>query len=284
VKSFLSTLILSSCFLSASASQAQNTGRIECARSDGYIYLYSSLTTMEVRSTLQCNDIVQIVAHYDAYYSVRTAKGEVGYVPASSIVLLKDQVGPGLLPLAQLPARERMHYGEAPKPTPAPSGIAATGMTLRNGTPIRVKLAKAISSASAHVGDSVEFEVLEDVLVDGAIVVARGANANGVIAVAEPKKRFGKEGKLAFSIKSVLLIDNKQAPVRCYHEAYGSSNATSGSVLPLASGRDVEVAQNTEFTVLVDGDVHLNREAFGAPKAALDSSPSAPAQDAHPGP
>lgn len=282
MKSLRLTLIFSCCFLFASTSRAQNTGRIECARNDGYIYLYSSVTTMDVRTTLQCNEIVQIVGHYDAYYSIRTAKGDVGYVPANSLVVLKDQTGP-TLPSAQPPARERMHYDDAPKAAPAPAAPPAVGMMLRNGTPIRVKLVKAISSGSAHVGDAVEFEVLEDVLVDGAIVVARGAKASGVIAVAEPKKRFGREGKLAFNIKSVQLADNEQAPVRCYREAFGSPNTTSGPTLSLGSGKDAEIAQNTEFTVLVDGDVHLKTEAFAIPKAPSDSVPAA-AQNPQPQP
>ena len=75
--------------VSPSPDWAQNTGRIDCPRNDGYVYLYSSIVTMDVRATLQCNEVVQITGRYDNYYSVRNAKGDTGYVPLYSIVLLK---------------------------------------------------------------------------------------------------------------------------------------------------------------------------------------------------
>ena len=82
--------------VSPSLGRAQNTGRIDCPRNDGYVYLYSSIVTMEVRATLQCNEVVQITGRYDNYYSVRNARGDAGYVPVASIVLLKDQPCTGL--------------------------------------------------------------------------------------------------------------------------------------------------------------------------------------------
>src|SRR5437899_7500074 len=79
-----------------SPGKAQNTGQIECARDDGYVYLYSSMTTLDVRTTLQCGEIVQITGRYEGYFGVRSAKGETGYVPLAALVLLKDQPGTGL--------------------------------------------------------------------------------------------------------------------------------------------------------------------------------------------
>jgi hypothetical protein len=79
--------------VSPSLGRAQNAGRIDCPRNDGYVYLYSSSVTMDVRATLQCNEVVQIT-RYDNYYSVRNAKGDTGYVPLDSIVLPKDHQRP----------------------------------------------------------------------------------------------------------------------------------------------------------------------------------------------
>ena len=84
MKSLLAFLAASLLLLFPALARAQNTGRIECARGDGYIYLYSSMTTLDVRTTLQCGEIVQITGRYETYCAVRTAKGEVGYVPLAS--------------------------------------------------------------------------------------------------------------------------------------------------------------------------------------------------------
>ena len=100
MKSLVAFLAASLLLLFPALARAQNTGRIECARGDGYIYLYSSMTTLDVRTTLQCGEIVQITGR-----AVRTAKGEVGYVPLASIVVLKDLAGTGL-PRPAAPSRE----------------------------------------------------------------------------------------------------------------------------------------------------------------------------------
>jgi hypothetical protein len=279
MKLFGSGSIVILCVLFPSLGAAQNTARVECPRDDGYVYLYSSLTTLEVRATLQCGSIVQLTGRYSNYYGVRTAKNEVGFVPLASIVVLKDQVGTGL-PVVEGPARERLHYDEGPRVAPAPSPVVVPAFALLNDTPVRVKLLKTISSASAHVGDAVEFDVVQDVVVQGVPVLTKGAKASGAIAEADPKKRFGHGGKLAFRITSVRLANGEQAKVRCYQEASGSSNTSSDAVLPLASGKDVAILQDVEFTALVDGDVPLKRESFVSSNGG--SAASEPSQAAQP--
>jgi hypothetical protein len=262
------------CLCFPTSGRAQNTGRIECPRSEGYVYLYSSLTTMEVRATLQCGELVQITGRYDNNFSVRTPKGDTGYVPLASVVLLKDQPGTGLPAPASAPSsRERMFYDERPHASPAPAPTAPSGFTLLKNTPIRVKLLKTISSATVHVGEPVEFELLDDVFVEGVPVLTKSSKISGVIAEVEPKKRFGHGGRLAFTLTSVPLADGGKAPVRCYQEVSGSSNTSSDAVLPLASGKDAVILQDTEFTALVDADIALKRETFTTPKEAAPAAP-----------
>jgi len=261
-------------FVSLPAS-AQSTGRIDCARDGGYVYLYSSMTTLEVRMTLQCGEVVRITGRSDDYYSVRTAAGEPGFVPRTNIFLLKDQLGTGLpAPAAKSPARERTHYDDPRSGATAPAQTGPTAFALANNTPIHLKLTKTLSSATAHVGDVVELEVVEDFVVDGISVITGGARVTGAIAEAEPKKRFGHGGKLAFSLTSVTLADGEQVKVRCYQEASGSSNTSADSVLPLSSGKDVSLAKDLEFTALVDGEARLKRQDFDRPKSSPASSPA----------
>src|ERR1700730_16245624 len=200
--------------------QAQSVGRVECPRQDTYIYLYSSMTTLDVRATLQCGEQVQITGRYDTYFGVRTAKGEIGYVPLDSVLLIKDKPGtnqPKALP--QKPARELTPYDEHPTPPPAPVHVAPKGfdLTLANGTPIHLKLGKTISTASAHVGDVVELHAAEEVVVDGLTVVPIGATAVGIVTEVESKKRLGRGGKLSLSINFLRLGNNEKDGVRSFH-------------------------------------------------------------------
>ena len=140
-----------------------------------------------------------------------------------------------------------------------------------------MKLGKTISSATAHVGDVVDLHVAEEVIVDGLSVIPKDAAAAGLVTEAEPKKRLGHGGKLAFSINFVHLKDDEKAAVRSFHEGSGSNNS-AGAILPLASGKDVVFTQGAEFTAYVDGDIQLKKEAFQAEK---DTSSDAPAPPDH---
>jgi hypothetical protein len=267
--------------VSPGIARAQSAGIVECPRADDYVYLYSSMTTLEVRITLQCRETVQITGRYDRYFGVRTAKGEIGYVPVESLLLIKDKPGakapqPGSAqPAAAQPVRERTPYDAQPVTPPvAPAPAASPSeFTLRNGTPIHLKLGKTLSSATAHVGDVVDLKVAEDVIVDGFSVIPEGTPAIGLVTEAEPKKRMGHSGKLAVSINFVRLRDNEKAAVRSFQEGTGASSSTA-AINPLAAGKDVIFTQGTEIIAYVDGDMFLKKNAF---QSAADPANAAPA-------
>jgi hypothetical protein len=241
------------------------------------------MTTLDVRITLQCGETLQITGRYDRYFGVRTGKGEIGYVPVESLLLIKDKPaakGPQpapVQPAAVQPTRERTRYDAPPVTAPvAPSPAASPSeFTLRNGTPIHLKLGKTISSATAHVGDVVDLKVAEEVIVDGFSVIPEGTTAIGLVTEAEPKKRMGHSGKLAVSINFVRLKDDEKAAVRSFQEGTGSSSST-GAINPLASGKDVVFTQGTEIIAYVDGDMFLKKEAFQSTKDPSGAAPAPP--------
>ena len=269
MRRFAGFFLLATVLLSPASIRAQSVGRVDCARAGGYVYLYSSMTTLDVRTTLQCGEEVQVTGRYDKYFGVRTAKGEIGYVPLNSLVLYKDadKKAPGA---PGTPARERTPY-DAPLPAAeaAPAPAPTSDLVLRNGVQIRLRLSKTISSAGVKVGDHVDFEVAEEVVVDGLCVVGKGAAAAGTVSEAEGKKRLGHGGLLGITLNSVQLANDEKAAIRGYQEARGSNSAA-----PMLSGKDVAFIQGTEFTALVDGDVHLKRQSFLAAKQGAGASPT----------
>ena len=273
---FTWTLAAAFCFFFPAFGKAQNTGRVECPRSGGYVYLYSSMITLDVRTTLQCGEELQITGRYDEYFGVKTSKGEIGYVPLGAIVLVKDRPGPQVAGgAAGKTGRERTPYDNTPPPPEAPAtAVVGPEFTLRNGTPVHLKVSKSVSSATAHVGDAVVLEVAEAVVVEGLCVIPKGATAAGTVTEAEAKKRMGHGGKVGVLANSVMLDDKEKAAVRGYQETGGANSAT-GTVLPMVSGKDVVLVQGTEFTAWIDGDVKLKREAFSAPKEAPAPAPAA---------
>src|SRR5512146_2707613 len=98
----------------------------------------------------------------------------------------------------------------APQTAPAqatPAPAALNGFGLEDGTPVRLRLTRNLTSASDKTGDTVDFEVLEDVSVNGVVVIPRGATAWATITEAQPKRRMGRGGKLDVNIDSVRLRD-----------------------------------------------------------------------------
>lgn len=264
------------CFLAPALCKAQDLGQVECARAGDYVYLYSSMITLDIRGTLQCGQQVEITGRYEQYFGVRTAKGETGYVPQDSLLLLKTTPGakPALPPTAP-PAREKIHYDQPSNPADAPAKASDSIKTLQllDSTAVRMKLDKTISSADAHVDDEVSFEVSEDVIIDGLLVIPKGAVAVGVVNEAEPKKALGRGGKLSVLIRSVRLADNEQAVLRSGGEGKGSSS-TAGMVIPVMHGKDITFPKGMDFIGYVNGNIRLKRENFHAAPDTPDAVPS----------
>ena len=159
---------------------------------------------------------------------------------------------------------------------------APTKPTLEDGTPIKLRLGETLSSANAHVGQTVEFEVLEEVKVGEVTVVPKAAVAWATVTEAEHKKSMGRGGKLNVNIDSVRLADGEKAALRAVQGGKGGGHvgamtgaivATSIVFFPAAPlflfihGKDITIPKGTEVTAFVNGDVPLDMAKFQPPSA-----------------
>jgi hypothetical protein len=269
--------------LAPALSKAQGLGQVECARPGDYVYLYNSMITLDVRAPLQCGQQVEITGRYDSYFGVRTAKGETGYVLHDSLLLLKTTPGAKpTLPPTKESTREKTFYDQPTKSAEPRSNAPDLAKTviLLDSTAIRMKLGKTISSGDAQVGDEVSLEVSEDVIVDGLLIIPKGANAIGVVNEAEPKKALGRGGKLGVLVRSVRLANNDQAVLRSGDEGKGSSS-TAGVVIPVMHGKDITFPKGMQITAYVNGDTRLKREGFCAAPEIPDAPPSGTVSNIH---
>ena len=130
-----------------------------------------------------------------------------------------------------------------------------------DGTEVKVRLLETVSSLTAEVQDSVLFEAAEDVVVDGATVIAKGAHGRGTVTRAQKRKSFGRRGKLDFTLDLVEAVDGSSVPLRASRELRGAATHVSLGVptplsLPLGllvKGGDVVVLVGTGYTIFVDG-------------------------------
>lgn len=167
--------------------------------------------------------------------------------------------------------------------------------TLLDGTPIKLRLSQSISSADAKVGQEVPFEVIEEIKVDDAIVLPKGATAIANVTEAEHKKSMGRAGKLNVAISYARLADSEKVALRAVKEAKGGGHvgamtgaivATSIVFFPAAPlflfihGKDITIPQGTEITAFVDGDMHLEMARFGVTSPATSLAAVSPAASA----
>ena len=186
----------------------------------------------------------------------------------------------------------------APQAAPVTSSAAvqAKPNTLLDGTPVKMRIGRNISSADAKVGEHVDFEVLEEVQVMGVVVIAKGATASATVTEAQPKRRMGREGKLEMTLDSVRLVDNEKAALTATAGGKGGSHTGAmvgamvgtaiftlgGSALfLLMHGKDITIPKGAETTAYIRGDMALDMAKFGvapatfAPIQAPAASPAA---------
>ncbi len=138
-------------------------------------------------------------------------------------------------------------------------------------------LSENLSSADAVTGQTVEFEVVDDVIVNGFVVIPHGATAWATVTDAEHKKRMGRAGKLDLNIDKVRLADGEKAMLRAVKDARGSGHtgamlgamvATSLVIWPAAPlfllmhGKDVTIPKGTNISAFVQGDLTLDESRF----------------------
>jgi hypothetical protein len=148
---------------------------------------------------------------------------------------------------------------------------------LEDGTPVKLRLNRTISSADAHVNDTVDFDVLEEIKIHDDIVVPRGSMAWGTVTEAEPKRRMARGGKLNVNIDDVRLASGEKVPLRAVQDAKGGGHtgamvgamvATAIVFFPAAplflfmKGKDITIPKGTEITAYVNGDIALDSAKF----------------------
>lgn len=196
----------------------------------------------------------------------------------------------------------RLHclMGTIPRPrsiaAAALAGILAGGpvqaqapLVLQDATPVKMRLSENLSSETARVGDTVSFEVLEDIMVGDLIVIKQGATAIATITEAKAKRRMGRGGKLDVNIDYARTVTGDKIALRAVRENTGGSKsgamtagivATSIVFFPAAplflfmKGKEVTIPKGTEVTSYVHSDVRLDEAKLRA--AAVNASAPAP--------
>lgn len=168
---------------------------------------------------------------------------------------------------------------------------------LEDGTPLRLRLQRTLSSADAHVNEQVDFEVLDEVKVNGAVVIPKGSIAWGTVTAAQSKRRMARGGKLDVNIDAVRLANGEKVALRAVKNSAGGGHAgamAGGMVataifVPVAAplfllmhGKDVSIPKGTEITAYINGNVDVTPKTEVARSIAPAPAPAVPGASAPP--
>lgn len=133
-------------------------------------------------------------------------------------------------------------------------------IVLSEGTALNLVVVQEVTSKTAKPGDSINFKVDEDLIVNNRVVVSKGTLAKGSVVNAEESGRMGKSGKLAIEVESTTTIDGQPLKLRAAKGKEGKDNTDKVVALSvlvsgffmLKKGEEATFKEGTKIEVFVD--------------------------------
>lgn len=132
-------------------------------------------------------------------------------------------------------------------------------VTLKKGTVIRVALAAPVTSESAKVNDLVPAKALDDVMVDGAVVIAKDAAGTAHVSSVEKKGKWGKAGGIEVTVDFIKAVDGNNVGLTHAVVAQGGGGMSTGAMMmglsgALKKGKQATIPANEAINGYVDAD------------------------------
>lgn len=169
--------------------------------------------------------------------------------------------------------------------------VLAESKSLLMRTPVELELVHHVTSKYSPTGTRVWLRVVDDVKVDGEIVVAEGTWAEGVVSDAEKAKSLGRGGSMAFDIRTVVAVDGTYIPLEgtIGSEGRQRSGATVGMVVGFgllglfAKGRYAYAMKGSYYTAYVAADREVKPGSAHAEKTQPEPAVGAATARVKPG-
>ena len=144
--------------------------------------------------------------------------------------------------------------------------IAQKQVTIKGGTIVPLESTAKIKAADVNVGQTVDFRVSRDVLVDGIVAIPCGTIAKGTVYEAKRSTAFGTKGRLGIKVRYLTLPSGDNISFASSDIYIQGQNRTalsvvvfiftllpfpcgSKAVMPLGYEFDATVANNTTITI-----------------------------------
>ena len=144
--------------------------------------------------------------------------------------------------------------------TGQPSVTQATEVVIPDGTELTVATIEEISSKTAVEGDPLTFKVDEDLVINGKVVIAKGAIVKGEVSNSKKSGRMGKAGALSIRINSTQTVDDQRIKLRASKGREGDDKTGTTVALVvlfgplgfLKKGKDAKIKEGTRIKAYTD--------------------------------
>ena len=144
--------------------------------------------------------------------------------------------------------------------------MAQKQVTIKGGTIVPLESTATVKAADVNVGQTVDFKVSRDVVVDGVVAIPRGWFGKGTVYEAKRSTAFGTKGRLGIKARSLTLPSGENISFASSDIYIQGQNRTalsvvifcftllpfpcgSKAVMPLGYEFDATVASNTTITI-----------------------------------
>lgn len=138
-------------------------------------------------------------------------------------------------------------------------------VTIKAGTIVPLEAIREVRGANAHVGESVDFRVTRDVVVDNKVAIPAGSLAKGTVYEAKRSTCFGTRGRLGIKIRSVTTGSGDVVNFTSSDVYIKGQNRTAASViifcftlLPFPSGGKAVMNAGYEVDATVASNTTIN--------------------------
>jgi hypothetical protein len=150
----------------------------------------------------------------------------------------------------------------------------AVVVVIPDGTELTVITTDEIDSKTAVEGDPLSFKVDEDVVVNGTVVIKKGALVKGIVSDSAKSGRMGKAGRLSIRVESTTTVDNQKLKLRAAKGKEGDDKTGTTVALVvlfgplgfLKKGKNAKIKEGTRIKVFTDEEKSIQIAAKLAAK------------------
>jgi hypothetical protein len=107
----------------------------------------------------------------------------------------------------------------------------SASITVPAGTMIRLRATTTYDGSTASQGGMVIYSVVNDIKVNGVVVIQAGAQASGTITEVKKAAMIGQPGKIAVSLQSVTAVDGTEIPLMASTVNEGENKMTTSVII-----------------------------------------------------